>query len=165
MAIRVLALVCFLVFGAVVIGAEPLVIDEYEFTWKVAESGKLKLYVQKDNETTRIRFWDESDMLHMTPADAKLVGDALSQTDKYLAKFKGSKEDVSEAVEAGDQRVLFTSSPKYGFSVLIRDKGRSFSSISLDRKQCLAIAPHLKRAEEMAAHADKVVDTALAPKK
>lgn len=147
------------------LAAEPLVIEEYDFTWKVAESGKVRMLVVKDQDATTIRIVKEYDSISILPTDAKAVGAGLAQTDKFYAKLKGSQEDAREEIAAGDQRITFWNSPKFGFNVSIGEKeslvGRS---IMLDRKQCAALAPHLKRAEDLAAHVDKVIDAALAPK-
>jgi hypothetical protein len=161
---RCLCCVIFALVALLAQAAEPaLKIEEYRFEWTVAEAGKAKLFVEKTNETTRIRIYDEHNFLSMSPADAKLVGIALAQADKYYAKFKGSKEDVQDSLAAGEHEVTFRTSVKYGFGIYIREKERlAFgSTTSLDRKQAAAFAPYLKRADEMADQVDKVIGGAL----
>ena len=145
-------------------GAEQekaFIIDEFDFEWVVAKSGKAKLVVNKTHETTRIILREGGmmgDSMWLLPANAEAIGKALADVDKYFAKMRNSKNDVTESVEARDYRVIFNFSKKYGFSVVIRPKKRfSMSSLSLERSQAKAFAPHMQKAKAMVAYVDRKV--------
>jgi hypothetical protein len=142
---------------------EPaFMIEQYTFSALVADSGEAKLSVEKTDESTRMLLKSDSDYTYMQPEDAEAIGTALESTDMYWSKFKGSKQDVDETVEAGEFNVIFSNSPKYGFSVYIRtNEGFSLSSASIDRKQAKELSPHFKRSKLLAAHVDKVIDRAI----
>ncbi|HUT60901.1 MAG TPA: hypothetical protein VNA25_23890 [Phycisphaerae bacterium] len=61
-----------------------------------------------------------------------------------------AKRERRGAVETDTHTVAFRQHPKYGFSVAISDKGRFITTLSLERRQAKAFAPHLAKAVKMA---------------
>jgi hypothetical protein len=116
--------------------AEEFTVEEYDFEWIVAKSGDAKLSVEKTQEATVIRLSHDMHSLSMVAKDAEAVGAVLAKTDDYWKKMRGSDKDVRERVEAGKHVVTFWNSPKYGFSVSVREAGSfAMSSVSLKRDE------------------------------
>ncbi len=140
---------------------EEFVIEEYDFLWTVAKSGEASLIMRKTHETTRVVIRSGGimgDSLYVLPADAEAIGKALTDVDEYFERMRNSEDDVTEQVDAGNYRVAFRFSRQHGFSVWIRSTERfSMTSLSLDRSQAKGLAPHLQKAEAMAAFVDKKV--------
>jgi prophage DNA circulation protein len=95
------------------------------------------------------------DSLSIVPKDAEPIGVVLAKVDDYWKKMKGGDTDVRESVEAGRYVVTFWNSPKYGFSVSVREAGRfAMSSVSLNRDAAKLFAPHMQKAQKMGAFVD-----------
>jgi len=136
--------------------AEEFTIQEYNFEWIVAKSGDAKLRVEKTQDATVIRLSNDMDTLAMVPKDAEAVGAVLAKVDEYWKKMKGSDKDMWESVEAGKYVVTFWNSPKYGFSVSVKAaKHFALSSVSLKRDEAKLFAPHMQKAQKMAAFVDR----------
>jgi prophage DNA circulation protein len=138
--------------------AEEFTVEEYDFEWIVAKSGDAKLSVEKTQEATVIRLSHGMNSLSMVAKDAEAVGAVLAKTDDYWKKMKGSDKDVRESVEGGKHVVTFWNSPKYGFSVSVREAGSfAMSSVSLKRDEAKLFAPHMQKAQKMAAFVDRKI--------
>jgi hypothetical protein len=140
---------------------DEFIIEKFDFEWIVVESGEAKLIVNKTHETTSIILRGGGMMgnsLRFSPADTEAIGKALADVDKYFAKMRNAEKDVDEKVEVGAYRVTFGFEMKYGFHVYVAPKEQfSMSSVSLDRSQAKAFAPHMQKAKAMAAYVDKKV--------
>jgi prophage DNA circulation protein len=138
--------------------ADEFTIEEYDFQWTVAKSGDAKLRVEKTQEATVIRLSNDMNWLTMVPKDAEAVGAVLAKVDEYWQKMKGSDKDMRESVEASKHVVTFWNSPEYGFSVSVKESGRfAMSSVSLKRDEAKLVAPHMQKAQKMAAFVDRKI--------
>ena len=142
--------------------AEEFVIDEYRFEWEVEDAGDYSLAIVKTHDSTVVAISGNSSYLTMPPAAAEEVGKSLADTEAIYRSMRGSKEDVSKEVEAGEYTVTFRQSVQYGFSVVIAEKGTfSLGRIHLERKEARAFAPHLRKAKAMADFLDQKLDSVL----
>jgi hypothetical protein len=140
---------------------DAFTIDEYEFTWLVAESGDASLSITKDAESTRVLISSGDDYLSCSPADAEKIGKAFDATNAQWTKLRRSAGTVQESIAAGKFRVMFLNNEN-GFSVVVSGTQSLVSDTAiLERKQANALAPHLKRAVKMAAYVDRVIGGAI----
>ncbi len=135
--------------------AEDFVIDEFEFTWKVAAVGKSGLSVTKTQDSTLVVLNGDMEWVRMKPTDASAVGAVLAQSDERYAAMRAKGGEARETVSAGDIKVSFWLHPEHGFNVSISPAKRIFGgSILLDRKEAKAFGPWLQKAEKLAAFVD-----------
>ncbi|MCP4484724.1 MAG: hypothetical protein GY823_09225 [Flavobacteriaceae bacterium] len=142
--------------------ANNYVIDDYSFEWIVETVGKAELSIKKKNDSLKVILSVKGgigyDSLYLSPKEAVLIGKALQETDKYYKKQKGSKKDISEKLQAGSYQVTFGTTEKYGFSILVREKGSFSSYISLERKQARKLSKLLIDSENMSSFLDEKID-------
>lgn len=137
------------------------VIEPYEFTWTVAQTGDVELRIEKTEDTLLVGIMDTHmhQYLSLRPASAEQIGQVLGKADEYYRRMRGSPEDVRETVKAGKCEVSFWNSPQYGFSVSVKPQGLfAMTRVSLERKQALQLAPHLLKAQRMAEFVDRRVN-------
>lgn len=128
------------------------VIDSYEFTWHIAQAGDIKLDVAKTEDTLRVELAapDNMDFLTFDGPTAEAVGGMLPRTEEFYQKIANSPADVSETLRAAKWQVIFISQPEVGFWISVRpDERLSFTSLQLERKEAVALAPHLQKATRM----------------
>lgn len=160
----VLALVAILMVSIGTISyAEDFLIDNYAFEWTVAREGKAELLVVKTNESTFIQLLGRGDYarLRLTADEAVDISRALEKTDEYFTKQKGTTADArSEVVVAGEYKVVFSTSPQYGFAISIGKDGgvSSFDVIVLDRSQAMEFQPNLAKAHELLQFVDSKIN-------
>jgi len=143
---------------------ETFDVEEYDFYWTVAESGKAKVQINKDQDSTTVLLREGGmmgDYLQLTPKEAVMVGEAFTKTSEMYKKLKATlqEKDVQETVKAGTYRVSFYLSKKSGFTVHVRSSERfSITTVTLDRKQAKAFAAPLQKTPAMAKFVDKKLD-------
>lgn len=139
------------------------IIDDYSLDWIVASPGDASLIIQKETDSLRIIFRKKTgisfEQLYLSPSEAKEIGAVLSKTNEYYKKQKESSSDVSEEIIAGDYKIVFATSLKYGFSALVLEAQRfSMGRFSLDRKEAIALSKELDDILDKADFLDKVID-------
>lgn len=149
---RALILATFLLFTFQA-SAEEFFIDEYEFQWLVHKEGEAELSVIKTDESTYIRLYNRAggySSLRLTGNEAVDISKALLSTRDYFTKQKGTAEDISESVSAGDYKVIYRTSVKYGFSVnIIKSSGYSMDRLSLEKSEAIKFQKFLAKAPNM----------------
>ncbi|MBM4031236.1 MAG: hypothetical protein FJ291_05555 [Planctomycetes bacterium] len=140
---------------------EDFVVEKFDFEWTVAEVGDSRLIINKTHETTRVLIRSGrmmADSIWLSPDEAEKVGKALADVDKYYLKMRNAETDMSDRVEAAGYTVTFHFSKKYGFSVRLAPAERfALSSLSLERGEAKAFAPHLMKARAMAGFIDRKI--------
>ncbi len=142
---------------------DDLVIDEYNFTWTVAESGNARFQIEKDEKSTRAWLRCPSGSLlsfsgsfPMTPQDAEAVGAALARTDEFFEKLKGSTEK-SETIFTSKMRAVFSTSDHGDFLVSVTPKKWKKVGATLTKVQAKDLAVPMKKAVRAAALVDEKV--------
>jgi len=137
-------------------------IDEYEVSWKAHQVGDVELSIIKTDESTYVQLYKKrgfsSSFLRLTEKESTDISNALKSTKKHFKAQKGSEKDIHELATAGKHNVMFRTSTKYGFSVIIttRDRYRT-DSFSLSRKEALSIQPLLAQAGKMKKFLDESI--------
>jgi hypothetical protein len=142
--------------------ANDFAIEHYQFEWTVAEIGNVELSVVKTDESSYIRLYSDqglSSFLRLTGDEAETISEALGKTNEFYEKQKGAAQDVAEVASAGEYKVTFRTSVKYGFSVVIRkSSGFSMDSFRLDRSEALDLQKYLKNSRAMLDYVETRVD-------
>lgn len=142
--------------------AKEYIIDDYSFDWIVANHGDASLIIQKEPDRMRVILRKKTgislEQLCLTPLEAKEIGSVLAKANDYYDKQKESSSDVKDEENAGDYKVIFMTSMKYGFSVLILESARfSMSRFSLDRKEANGLSEDLADITEKANFLDNSI--------
>lgn len=149
---------CFVFLFAKTLSGGEYAIDSYQFDWKLANSGEASLILRKDEDSTRVLIGKSLTTLSMTPEEVIEVGTVLAGTTEISKSMKGSK-GKSERIKAGKHIVTFQTTDQGSFFVSVnRDERFALRTLILDREDALAFVPHLKKAKEMAAYLEKVID-------
>lgn len=134
--------------------AQDYTISDYDFTWRVAKIGVVRMAVQKTPKGVSIVLGSSGGglaRLTMTPLQAKAIGDVLLKTGDYYDKqMKNQEPNAQEMVSAGDHRVYFTSSRGRKFQVSVR-KSAVGAAVLMNKDQALKIGKYLVDSEKMAA--------------
>ena len=133
--------------------AQEYTIGDYDFTWRVAKVGDVRMNVQKNPKDVSIVLAGPGGglaRLNMTPLQAVAVGQALEKTGEYYdEQMKKQDPNMEEMVSAGDHRVYFTSSRGKKFQVSVR-KSTAGAAVLMDKDQALKMGKYLRDAEKMA---------------
>jgi hypothetical protein len=147
--INVLCLTLFFSFAS----AQKYAIEDYDFTWRAAKVGNVRMNVKKTPKGTAIVLAGPGGglaRLNMTPLQAVAVGDALAKTGEYYDdQMKQQDPDMEKLVSAGDHRVYFSSSRGKKFKVSVR-KSAAGAAVLMDKDQALKMGKFLRDAERMA---------------
>jgi hypothetical protein len=135
--------------------AQDYTISDYDFTWRVAKAGDVRVAVQKNPSGILIILRGPGAGLgrvSMTPSQAKAVGAVLKTTEEYYNKQKknpvGRSEDM---VSAGDYRVYFSSSARgKSFQVGVKTSDAA-ATVLMNKDQALKMGKYLGDAEKMTA--------------
>lgn len=142
--------------------AEEYFIDDYELKWTILTENKMRMDIIKTEETTNVSLFKNTglpSLLKLTSKEAVDIASALKRTREFLKKQKGTQQDVSESVTAGDYIVLFRTSVKYGFSVSIHKNQRYRSqTFSLSKNEAIKLQPELEKAPKLIKFIDSKID-------
>lgn len=134
--------------------AQEYTIGDYDFTWRVAKVGDVRMDIQKNPKGVSIVLASPGGglaRLTMTPLQAKAVGDVLKNTGMYYdEQMKKQDPNMAKMVSAGDHRVYFSSSRGKKFQVNVR-KSAIGAAVLMDKDQALKMGKHLGNAEKLAA--------------
>lgn len=135
--------------------SKDYVVDDYSFTWTVAESGNTSLLIEKTDEKLRVIIRKKSgisfDLIYLSPEEAKEVGIVLAKANEFYNKQKDNKVDTSEIVKVGNYTVTYLTSTKHGFSAIIRQSELiAIGGLVLDRKEALVLSEKLNDITEKA---------------
>jgi hypothetical protein len=152
--VNMLCLVLFFSFA----NAQEYTIGDYDFTWRVAKVGDVRMDLQKNPNGVSIVLAGPGGgfaRLTMTPLQAKTVGDVLKNTGMYYdEQMKEQDPNMEKMVSAGDHRVYFSSSRGKKFQVGVR-KSAVGAEVLMDKDQALKMGKYLGDAEKMAALVDE----------
>ena len=133
--------------------AQEYTIGDYDFTWRAAKVGDVKMVVQKSLKGVSIVLSSPGGglaRLTMTPLQAVAVGQALEKTmGFYDEQMKKQDPNMEEMLSAGDHRVYFSSSRGKKFQVSIR-KSTAGAAVLMDKDQALKMGKYLGDAENLA---------------
>ncbi len=133
--------------------AQEYTIGDYDFTWRVAKVGDVRMDIQKNPKGVSIVLASPGGglaRLTMTPLQAKAVGDVLKNTGMYYdEQMKRQDPNMEKMVSAGDHRVYFSSSRGKKFQVSVR-KSTAGAAVLMDKDQALKMAKYLGDAEKLA---------------
>jgi hypothetical protein len=133
--------------------AQEYTIGDYDFTWRVAKVGDVRMDVQKTSKGVSIVLAGPGGglaRLNMTPLQAMAVGDVLEKTGGYYdEQMKKQDPNMEKIVSAGDHTVSFSSSRGRKFQVRVR-KSAVGAAVLLDKDQALKMGKYLKDAQKMA---------------
>ena len=133
--------------------AQEYTIGDYDFTWRAAKIGDVKMDLQKNPKGVSIVLSSPGGglaRLNMTPLQAVAVGQALEKTGGYYdEQMKKQDPNMEEMVSAGDHRVYFSSSRGKKFQVSVR-KSTAGAAVLMDKDQALKMEKYLGDAEKMA---------------
>jgi hypothetical protein len=135
---------------------DDLVIDNFYFTWTVAESGNARFQIEKDEKSTNAWLRVPSASFSMTPQDAEAVGAALTRTDEFFEKFKDSTEKA-ETIRGGQIVVEFSTTDEGDFHVTVTPAKWKRVGAVLTKTQARALAVPMKKAVRAAALVDEKV--------
>ncbi len=134
--------------------AQEYTIGDYDFTWRVAKVGDVRMDIQKNTKGVSIVLASPGGglaRLTMTPLQAKAVGDVLKNTGMYYdEQMKKQDPNMEKMVSAGDHRVYFSSSRGKKFQVNVR-KSAIGAAVLMDKDQALKMGKYLGDAEKLAA--------------
>ena len=134
--------------------AQDYTIGDYDFTWRVAKVGNVKMDLQKSPKGVFIVLGGPGGglaRLTMTPPQAKVVGDVLKSTGAYYdEQMKKKDPNVDQMVSAGNHRVYFSSSRGKKFQVSVR-KSAAGAAVLMNKDQALKMGKYLGDAEKLAA--------------
>lgn len=133
--------------------AQEFTMDDYLFRWSVKRVGNTEFRVMKSEEEAYINVYRSNGLVsvaaRMPGPDAVLVGEALARTQEVFDAQRGSSDNVSESVVAGNFTVTFRTSVFAGFTVVIQENDRtSTNAVTLSREEALGMQPELLRANE-----------------
>ena len=133
--------------------AQDYTIGDYDFTWRAAKVGDVKMDVQKSLKGVSIVLSSPGGglaRLNMTPLQAVAVGQALEKTGGYYdEQMKKQDPNMEEMVSAGDHKIYFSSSRGKKFQVSVR-KSTAGAAVLMDKGQALEMGKYLRDAEKMA---------------
>ena len=134
--------------------AQEYTIGDYDFIWRVAKVGDVKMDLQKNPKGVYIVLASPGGglaRLTMTPLQAKAVGDVLKNTGMYYdEQMKKQDPNMEKMVSAGDHRVYFSSSRGKKFQVSVR-KSTAGAAVLMNKDQALKMGKYLGDGEKLAA--------------
>ena len=152
--VNMLCLVLFFCFA----NAQEYTIGDYDFTWRAAKVGDVRMDVQKNPKGVSIVLSSPGGglaRLNMTPLQAMAVGEVLDKTEGYYdEQMKKQDPNMEEKVSAGDHTVSFSSSRGRKFQVGVR-KSAAGAAVLMDKDQALKMGKHLGDAKRLAAIVDE----------
>lgn len=130
--------------------ADEYTFDNYEFEWKVLSVNDLDYSVMKTQERNFVQIKKRYSLMRLTAKEAVEISKVLSLTPEYFKKQSEASGETSNEVDAGDYKILFLTSPKYGFSIRIGDATSTrMTSVILSKEEAMKLQPELAKAESM----------------
>ena len=148
----VLCLAMFLSFA----NAQEYTIGDYDFTWRVAKVGDVKIEIKK---TAPGGVWmnlispgGKLARLSIPPSQTKAIGEVLSKTEEYYNSQKKSGDmKAKDVVPVGDYKVTFSSSKSRVFQVSLAASKVFGSAVLMGKDQALKVGEYMINAEKMVA--------------
>ncbi len=158
---KMIIIACMLCLGTFLPSAhaEDFVIKDYIFTWYIADAGDATIEIQKSPTNLAVilkSLGGPLATLSIPPSQAKMIGDALKKTEDYYNEQKKSDDwKSSKTVSAGNYKITFSSKQGSSFVAEIAESKTFGSAVLLSKEAALKIGKYLRKAEAMAAFADK----------
>jgi len=131
-------------------------VENWHFTWTVAEKGEAKFQIVKTDERLTCVILRNFDALYPTAEQSSAIGGVLGKADEYFEKMRGSDADTTETVKAGNHNITFRWSAQFGFSITIRpDERMAMRSVRMDRAEAKEIASAMANAVKMVQYIDE----------
>jgi len=160
---KVIIIVCILCLGILLplAHAENFVIKDYIFTWYVADAGDATIEIQKSAKGLAVilkSLGGPLATLSIPPSQAKMIGEALKKTgDYYMEQKKSDDLKSSKIVPVGNYKITFSSKQGSSFVAEISESKTFGTAVLLSKEAALKIGRYLRKAEAMAAFADKQI--------
>jgi hypothetical protein len=145
--------------------AQEYTVENYSFTWPVAQTGSVVMEIQKDTGEAIVVLANRAKLrlttLYLAPNVARQIGEVLVNTEEYYGRLSGSQEKKpAEAVEVGSYKVNFAyNSPKQGqFEVVVQSGSRSGPGVKMYQDEAKEIGKALLESEKMAAFVNKRIN-------
>jgi len=135
---------------------DKLVIDKYQFTWTLADVGRIQFQIQKDEKATKAALRFGLDSISMTLEEAEALGTALARTDEFAEKLKGTKRQ-SERVKTGTIHVDFVTTEKGDFRVQVAPDKWMRTFATLHQAEAKGLAGAMKKAVKAGAIVDQKI--------
>jgi len=149
--VSVLCLAMFLSFA----NAQEYTISDYDFTWRVAKVGKIRIIVSKTQKGVLVNLISPGGRLarfSIPPSQTKAIGEVLLKADEYYNKQdKSSEMTGKDVVPVGNYKVTFSTSKKGSFQVSLAEAKTVASAVLMRRDQALKIGEYLMNADKMVA--------------
>jgi len=149
------------------VDVEEFVIDDFIFSWTVAEVGDAKITISKgEGSKAAIFLTDGSTFSDLHIVNPKAIGRAMQRLDAYCRIRRGNKElkREKENVKVGEFIVTFAHSPQTGCWINIKGTGiLDLNGATFNRRIAKHLAPYMLKADAMAAYVDKKIDDMVSP--
>ena len=160
---KVIMIACMLCLGTFLplAHAEDFAIKHYIFTWYIADAGDATIEIQKSPTGLAVilkSIGGPLATLSIPPSQAKAIGEALKKTEDYYKEQKKSDDlKSSKIVPVGNYRITFSSKQGSSFVAEIAESKAIGAAVLLSKEAALKIGKYLRKAEAMAAFADKQI--------
>ena len=160
---KVIMVACMLCLGAFLplAHAADFIIKDYLFTWYVADAGDATIEIQKSPKGLAAilkSIGGPLATLSIPPSQARMIGEALKKTEDYYKEQKKSDDfKSSKIVPVGRYTITFSSKQGSSFVAEIAESKAFGSAVLLSKEAALEIGKYLRKAEAMAAFADKQI--------
>lgn len=135
---------------------DKLVIDKFQFTWTLADVGRLQFQILKDEKATKAVLRVGFDSISMTLDEAEAFGAVLARTDEFAEKFRGTN-GRSERVKVGTIQIDFMTTEKGEFRVKIAPEKWMRVFATLHPTEARALAAPMKKAIKAGALVDQKI--------
>jgi hypothetical protein len=157
---KMIVIACMLCLGAFLplAHAEDFVIKDYIFTWYVVNEGTAKMEIQKSPEglSVILKTIGPLTTLSIPPSQAKMIGEVLKKTEAYYREQEKSDDlKSSKTIRSGRYKVTFSSKQGSNFVVEIAESKVFGSAVLWSKDTALKLGKYLRKAEAIAAFADK----------
>ena len=140
---------------------QDYIVDDYHFSWKVFQYSDIEISVIKTEDDAYISLKGDSmfGTLNLTSKEAIEIGEELSNTNSIYKKFKKNDlANIDEEVKLSSHQIKYKKTEKLGFYITIRTNAMFSSSVSLERKEALAISQYLIDAESLINYINQEID-------
>ena len=158
---KVIMIACMLCLGTFLplAHAENFVINDYLFTWYIADAGDATIEIQKSPTGLAVilkSIGGPLATLSIPPSQAKAIGEALKKTEDYYKEQQKSDDlKSSKIVPVGNYRITFSSKQGSSFVAEIAESKAFGSAVLLSKEAALKTGRYLRKAEALADFADK----------
>jgi hypothetical protein len=135
--------------------AQEYTIGDYDFTWRVAKVGDVRINIKKTPGGVRVNLISPGGKLarlSIPPSQTKAIGEVLGKTEEYYNSQKKSGEmKAKDEVSVGDYKVTFSSSKRGAFQVSLAAAKVFGSAVLMGKDQALKVGEYLMDADKMVA--------------